>query len=196
VDQVRCFAFKKGITLEVPASGAKTLPHDDDVDLKIEALMSQFLMNDFINFWAAEIAGQGRRLGSLADSNLVNIVGGQPLVNPAFASLFWLAVQKEIIPSLTRAIELWSVVWDMIFDMKNYPMSRSRQDEVRRAQVDYVVDEVGVAIDVDGAVSATDEEWAATCERVLAERMHKLDAGLFTVIVREAGELVRKAGST
>jgi hypothetical protein len=193
VDQVRCFALRERNAREFVVGEATTLPHDEDVDLEIQAYTSRFLMSDFLNFWAAEIAGRRARRVFLADAHLVNLVGGQPLVNPAFAPLFWLAVREELVPSLTRPIEIWSVVWDMIFDMANYPLSRSKEDEVRRAQVDFVV-RLGVEIDAGLAVAATDDEWTATCERVLEERLPRFDSGLFTVIVREAGQLSREAG--
>jgi hypothetical protein len=135
---------------------------------------------------AAFVAGSGadRRNGPLI-AEFMNHAVIQPLVNPAYASLFWLELGWELHPRNQMSTTLGTSVGPMAIDLALYPASKSEAPQVRTTQIAWVRERF--PLDGDWQ-SANDEAWAKRCAEILRDHEPKL---LFQEI---QGRALRLAG--
>jgi hypothetical protein len=108
----------------------------------------------------AMLAGTTQRhLWDMTGAHLLNLAVGQPLVNPPFEPLFWLALAEDI-PG--PADNLYTTLGPMMFDMSVYPTRMPSPQEVRRAQGQFLLDLTSGLVGGD-AEQCNAEDWLRIC---------------------------------
>lgn len=101
----------------------------------------------------------------------------QPLVNPAFGPLFWLALERDL-----DSRSLGDVVGALAYDMRQLPEARGAdRPRVRAAQI-ALAERFDPQLDRARWTAATDAEWVAYCDTVL--RQSGFAGGLFARVQR------------
>jgi hypothetical protein len=117
----------------------------------------------------------------------LNLLVVQPLVNPAFGSLLWIALALDLtgreVPN-----NFFDTLRAMMFDMAAYPTSRGNAVAIRAAQVDFVRRCLPSLVPPNWA-ELSDEEWAQACEGLYQEYGGAVDANVFGA-VKEAAALL------
>lgn len=171
VDRERCLVFRRSDILE-PSELADLYGRDYELEA-----------GDVVDVFAALVTGNMARHGwGTAFTHVVNLFMVQPLVNPASASLVWIALHNILaVPEGTS--DLAVVMRPMIFDMASYPASRRAAPAVRAAQAEFF----GIwGRDLCPADWATldDAAWAEACARLMASWHADLETYVFDVIAR------------
>lgn len=119
---------------------------------------------NLVELLAAFIRGNGsqRGHGGLC-SIFINYAVVQPLVNPAFRSLFWLALNEDLDRRHSPAADLGAVVGAMAYDMSLYPASKSEAPQVRAAQVEFVKAKLDRELPDGKWRHAEEDAWAKHC---------------------------------
>lgn len=133
---------------------------------------------------AAFVAGTGdeRSFGPLV-AEFVNHAVIQPMVNPAYRSLFWLELGWELHPMNTMAATLGHSVGPLAIDLASYPESKREASLVREAQIAWV----RKRFPLEGEwQTASDEAWAKRCAEILRDDE---PTRLFTEIEHKATQL-------
>jgi hypothetical protein len=120
-----------------------------------------------------------------ACAHLLNLAVAQPLINPAFESLFWLALADDSGPAGHRE-NLYELVAPMTHETKDFPDVRLARADVRLAQVSFLQRMVADA-DLGGARALSDEAWAARCADELARRHVLVEQHVFHEVLLRAG---------
>jgi hypothetical protein len=124
----------------------------------------------------------------LTVTHVMNLVMIQPLVNPACAPLFWVAMNTALAGDDSPA-DLMAIMRPMTFDMARYPGSRSEAPAVRQAQADYVRRRHRDGLPQDWA-RLDDRAWADACKQVFAAARYGIESHVLEPITRRA-ELIR-----
>jgi hypothetical protein len=121
-------------------------------------------------------------------THTLNLFMVQPLVNPACASLVWVALNVVLAGDDSPA-DVMALMRPMMFDMAHYPRSRSEAPAVRRAQADFFrrrhperLPEAWARLD--------DHAWADACKQLVAVARYGIESHVFELITRRA-ELMR-----
>lgn len=96
-------------------------------------------------------------------ANFVTLAVLQPLANPAFESLFWLAVSEDLDNRHAAAPDLGEAVGAMAYDMVHFPDSKRDAAGVRAAQVEFVKRHVEPALQAGSWRHAQEPAWVAHC---------------------------------
>jgi hypothetical protein len=108
----------------------------------------------------AMLAGTTQRHSwDMTGAHLLNLAVVQPLVNPPFGPLFWLALAEDI-PG--PADNLYTTLGPMMFDMSVYPTRMPSPQEVRRAQGQFLLDLTSGLVGGDAEQRAA-EDWLRIC---------------------------------
>jgi hypothetical protein len=143
----------------------------DNLEDELQFFSPRHAMNDawqHVRLLKAFIRGSGRErthFGLCGD--FVNYAVVQPLVNPAFASLFWLALDRELNRDRGPSLDLGRGLGALAFDMASYPTSKSESSKVRDAQVQFVHEYLDTNLAEGKWRHASDEEWASYCAQLL-----------------------------
>jgi hypothetical protein len=97
----------------------------------------------------------------------VNYAACQPLVNPAFAFVFWLALDS-LLKRSSPTRDVATTLRPLCIDLSRYPESLYDASGVREAQAAFLRDVRAVSVDID-AKSATNEEWARFCASIFEQ---------------------------
>lgn len=123
---------------------------------------------EILRWVAAMISAQSFGFDSNLVAHLFNKLVIQPLVNPSFEPLFWLAMANDLAANF-QSNNLLADLRSLTFDMSNWPISRKKAPAVRVAQIRFVeILEPGAA--GEGAESAADDEWTRRCVALLDAR--------------------------
>lgn len=114
------------------------------------------------------------QLWDMTGAHLLNLAVVQPLVNPAFGPLFWLALAEDI-PG--PADNLYTTLAPMMFDMSVYPTRMPGPQEVRRAQGQFLLD-VTSGLVGDDAEQRNAHDWLRICTWQLYAQYPRMN-GLF-----------------
>jgi hypothetical protein len=190
VDRARWIVFPVDEVARVGAVDADTLPTDTRRGERLLAMYGGARRDEAshrVLRTLTEIA-VGARFHTHGPSlvHLVNALCVQPLVNPAFESLYWLALANDA-DALAPSGDLYRVLGPMMFDMSRWPASRADAPAVRQAQIQ-VASELAV-IDVAGAAEASDETWAATCAEALGTRRALVESRVWQGIESRAASV-------
>lgn len=96
-------------------------------------------------------------------ANFVTLAVLQPLANPAFDSLFWLATNEDLDNRRAAAHNLGEVVGAMAYDMVHFPDSKRDAERVRAAQVEFVKQNLDPALQDGTWRHAQEPAWVAHC---------------------------------
>lgn len=108
----------------------------------------------------AMLAGTTQRHSwDMTGTHLLNLAVVQPLVNPPFGPLFWLALAEDI-PG--PADNLYMTLAPMMFDMSVYPTRAPRPQEVRRAQGKFLLSLTSGVVGGD-AEQRNADDWLRIC---------------------------------
>jgi len=136
---------------------------------------------DVVKVMASMISpGPDRPILVTAACDLIELAVIQPMVNPAFESIFWLALYREINPRGGKGRELGAAMGPLAFDMSGYPASRAEAGTIRAAQVAFIDAHLenisGDRLeDRERWLVASDEAWADRCADVVAMQTTHLD---------------------
>jgi hypothetical protein len=100
-----------------------------------------------------------RHSWTVTGADLLNLAVVQPLVNPAFGPLFWLALAEDL-PG--PADNLYTALTPMMFDMSVYPTRVPGPREVRRAQGQFLLELTAGLVGGDAEQRAA-EDWLRIC---------------------------------
>jgi hypothetical protein len=141
VDRVRWLVVPM---LDVGAATVGNTLHDDGEGGDITETLAMYGGSSRMN-WSHELlrllgtmlAGTTeRRIWSMTGAHLINLAVVQPLVNPAFGPLFWLALAED---APGPADNLYTDLAPMMFDMSVYPTHEPSPQAVRRAQGEFLL---------------------------------------------------------
>jgi hypothetical protein len=121
-------------------------------------------------------------------TQLLNLVVVQPLVNPASAPIFWVALNAGLAPD--EPAELIDIMRPMIFDMATWPESRSAAAKVRAAQADFFEAHAPAQFPADWAM-LDDRAWAEACKQLVAAAKYGIESHVFELVTRRAAQLSR-----
>jgi hypothetical protein len=127
-------------------------------------------------------------------ADLLNLAVVQPLVNPAFESLFWLALAEDSGPAGHRE-NLYELALPMTYEMKHHPARHPSPAEVRRAQVAFLRERVP-ELDAQDALTLSESAWAARCAQELAQQWVAVDRHVLHDVFERAGEASALPGAS
>lgn len=121
-------------------------------------------------------------------AKLLNLAVAQPAINPAFGSLFWLALADELGPREDPSANFFDLIETMIYAQIHYPILVPTASDVRLAQIAFLERLV------PGSTSAacqtmSDIGWAAVCSEVLRSQQEVLDRHLLVHLYARTGPL-------
>jgi len=187
VDRVRLVALEATYARRLVGDDAVTMSEDvlavhESIGSRAEIVRSK----DFVELWAAWLR-DGVVAPVLADvaASFMSYAILQPIVNPAFASLFWLGISSDLRLPPEPAERLADVLGEMVFDQRWYPESRSEAPLVRSAQVELLRRSLGVDVGTVEWGEVSDEVWAHHCAEVLRDQTAKLDTRVFDAVRAE-----------
>jgi hypothetical protein len=172
VDRSRCLALGKPMVVdELKCENTDRVP--DSLEHLLKFCSPRHATNDawqHVRLLKAFIRGSGpeRKRYDLS-GDFLNFAVIQPLVNPAFASLFWLGLNRELDRARAASRFLGDGIGAMAFDMATYPASRSEAPQVRDAQVQFVAEYVDGSLPEGKWRYANDEDWARYCAELLGD---------------------------
>lgn len=100
-----------------------------------------------------------RQVWRMTGAHLLNLMVVQPLVNPPFGPLFWLALAED---APGPADNLFKALAPMMFDMTVYPTRVPDPREVRRAQGQFLLQLTHGVVGGD-AEQRSDDDWLRIC---------------------------------
>jgi hypothetical protein len=118
-----------------------------------------------------------RRIWAMTGAHLLNLAVVQPLVNPPFGPLFWLALAED---TPGPADNLYTELTPMMFDMSIYPTRVPSPQEVRRAQGEFLLRLTSGLVGGD-AEQRSPDDWLRICTWQLYAQWPMMDR-LFTAI--------------
>jgi len=166
-----------------PPTGA-TLGYDGDggennENLEVFGGASRLLTSDqFLSVLGDMLAGGPiKPPWTLTGAHLLNLAVVQPLVNPSFGPLFWLALAEDA-PS--PADNLYTDLAPMMFDMSVYPTRLPSPQDVRRAQGEFLLRLTSGLVGGD-AEQRSEDDWLRICTWSLYAQWPMMDR-LFTAV--------------
>lgn len=118
-----------------------------------------------------------RDIWALTGAHLLNLAVVQPLVNPPFGPLFWLALAED---APGPADNLYTDLAPMMFDMSVYPAREPSPQVVRRAQGEFLLRLTSGLVGGDAEQRSADD-WLRICTWQLYAQWPMMDR-LFTAI--------------
>jgi len=100
-----------------------------------------------------------RHMWAMTGAHLLNLAVVQPLVNPPFGPLFWLALAED---APGPADNLYTDLTPMMFDMSVYPTQVPSPQEVRRAQGAFMLRLTSALVGGDAEQRSADD-WLRIC---------------------------------
>lgn len=168
VDRARWVAVPAREMERVAAADVATLPTDTPAARRLLATYAGDERDDRtpdLLAMLAEIAVQPRFFHSTTSiQHFVNDLVIQPLVNPAFESLYWIVLAHDV--QALAHNNIYRLLAPLMFDMTRWPASRADAATVRRTQI-AVVAATAPTLDVADAATVSDESWAAICAEAL-----------------------------
>ena len=190
VDRVRWLALSARHVAQVASLDVDTLPTDSQ---KAQARLSRVAgagRNDTgpnVLQTLAELAVGVRHSMRGGDLRLFfNDVVIQPLVNPAFEPLYWIALGYD--NDALAHPNFYRVLAPLMFDMTRWPESRADAALVRRGQIEAIA-EVAPSIDVSRAAELSDDAWAATCAEALRSKQALMELRVWLELDRYAASV-------
>jgi hypothetical protein len=149
-----------------PDPGADDNDHHEDVDLFGGEGRLTF-SHCVVEVFATHLAGLGERVSWRFEAvHTLNLAVVQPMVNPAFGPLFWLAMAWDA-PAGLPYDNFYDLVGPMMYRMREYPILLPTPWTVRDAQVRFLAEVVPDRAD-EHRRPMSDADWLAHCERCLA----------------------------
>ena len=116
--------------------------------------------HELLRVLGAMLAGTTERhLWSMTGAHLLNLAVVQPLVNPPFGPLFWLAFAED---APGPADNLYTTLGPMMFDMSVYPTRVPDPHEMRRAQGQFLLQLTSGLVGGDAEQRSADD-WLRIC---------------------------------
>lgn len=100
-----------------------------------------------------------RHIWGMTGAHLLNLAVVQPMVNPPFGPLFWLAFAED---GPGPADNLYTTLTPMMFDMTVYPMRVPDPQEIRRAQGEFLL-QLTSGVAGGHAEQYSDDDWLRLC---------------------------------
>lgn len=186
VDRRRCLVLAADDRLAWTSDGTLDVPDDDDVVSLFGGDGRVLDVPEVLDVLAWTVAGVLDEHGWFTwVTHMLNMLAAQPLVNPAAAPLFWVALNA----GLGEHWDFGALMRPMTFDMAAYPASRAAAAKVRWAQIDFVRT-WRPETDLTGAERLDDEAWADVCTRVVDAAKYGIESHVLEVVARQA-ELIR-----
>ena len=176
IDKIRWLVLPMATAQRIGVDTLTTVPDSqyDEIELKgcRKCTASVF---DMVRMLGALVAG---REPTRHAGDFINYAVVQPLLNPAFASLFWFGLSWQLRPE-QDAKNLGDAIGGMAFDLSTYPASRSEAADVRKAQVELLRKRFVRDLDAQQWLAASDKEWADHCTELMHARSNEIDSVFF-----------------
>ena len=187
VDQQRWLVLQARHADRYP--GATTLPlgADTESDLDFYGGESRSLYgDDAIDVLSWLVAGRLEPNSWWpSTTQLFNLLAVQPLVNPACAPLFWVALNQVMFHDASG--DVMAILRPLTFDMSRYPASRSAAPQVRAAQADYF--RAQEAEPPPDWASLDDPAWAEACKQLVWKARCGIESHVFDLVLARARDL-------
>jgi hypothetical protein len=196
VDRVRHLVIPDLQLSRVPASAwtrMDSLPGEDEdvVDL-MEVYGGKRQLADagmFVRFLASFVAKEKPDfIWQVEAAKLLNLAVAQPSINPAFGSLFWLALADELGPREDSSANFFDLIETMIYAQIHYPSLVPAASDVRLAQIAFL-ERLFPGSTTPACETMSDIDWAEICSRQLQTHQEVLDRQLFAHIYARTGSL-------
>jgi hypothetical protein len=186
VDRVRHLVIPEPQLSRVPSSAwarKDSLPSDaDDVVDLIEVYGGERQLADagmFVRLFASFVSKQKPDfIWEVEAAKLLNLAVAQPVINPAFRSLFWLALADDLGPREDSSANFFDLIETMIYAQLHYPSLVPTARKVRLAQISFLerLFPGGATADCETMSIA---EWAKICSNQLQAHPGFLDRQVF-----------------
>lgn len=188
VDRIRCFVYPGDKDKPAPESLSAYDP--DQVDW-IDIFAGEYQRVDaswLERMWAELLTGQPDYVWELEGAKVINLAIAQPLINPAFRSIYWLALAYDLGATGDASPNFFDVIGPMIYLQVHLPELVPAPRDVRRAQIDFV--EKMFPGSTDAASELLPEaEWASQCEVLLLQHQQLVDRNVFAPLLMRTGVL-------
>lgn len=142
-----------------------------------------------LKMWSELIGGVGGHgLWDLTAAKMINLAIAQPLVNPAFGPLLWLAFADDMGRIGDYSSNFFKLVGPMMYRLVDYPELTPSPAEVRRAQLEFLERMFPGSTDASCA-QLSDIDWAARCQEQLQQHQKLLDDRFFEPLLERIGAL-------
>lgn len=136
---------------------------------------------------------QQRHLWIAPALHVLNLAVVQPVVNPAFGPLFWLALAHDLAPPGPRP-NFYDLVGPMLIDTAVPPELRRTAAQVRAAQLE-LVETLAPSCTIAGGQELPEADWVRCCEEQLDAHQQLVDAHVFDELWSRAGALEHEPGA-
>lgn len=116
---------------------------------------------------------------------LFNLLAVQPLVNPACAPLFWVALNQVMFNDASG--DVMAILRPLTYDMATYPASRGAAPQLRAAQADFF--RAQEAEPPPDWASLDDLAWAQACKHLVWQARCGIESHVFDLVRARARDL-------
>ena len=184
VDQERWLVVRASDAKRYP--GATTLPLSADTEDTLEVYggeSRQLFGDDAISVFSWLISDTlEKNCWWPTTTHLFNLLAVQPLVNPACAPLFWVALNHVMFHNASD--DVMAILRPLTFDMSSYPASRSAARQVRAAQAEFF--RAQAAQPPPDWASLDDPAWAEACSELVRQARCGIESHVFDLILARA----------
>lgn len=170
----------------------ETLPESDpEAEDLLDVYGGDSLLVDggsLLRLWALLASGRGHEQTWSPDgARLLNFAVMQPLVNPAFESLFWWALADGLGPAEDSGGDLVRTLGPMMFQLRHYPTLVPAEAEVRAAQVAFVERMAPGSTDA-ACAGLSPLQWSERCARELQARQSTIERNVYAHVYARLGD--------
>jgi hypothetical protein len=196
VDRVRHLVIPELQLARVPASAwtrRDSLPgEEEDVADLMDVYGGDRQLSDarmFVRLFSAFVAKQDPDfVWQVEAAKLLNLAIAQPSINPAFGSLFWLALADDLGPREDPSANFFDLIETMIYAQIHYPSLVPAASDVRLAQIAFL-ERLFPGSTTAACETMSDPDWAEICSQQLQTHPEILDRQLFAHIYARTGSL-------
>lgn len=196
VDRVRCLIIPAGECSSIRSEAwvePDTLPTGDNEAMSsLEFYGGERQLEDtgsILRIWTMILCKvASRHSWSVVGAKMLNLTVAQPFINPAFASLFWLALADDLGLNGDYRTNLFDLIETTIYAQIEYPKLVPTAEDVRRAQISFL-EGLFPGTTSQSCETITDEEWAQRCSEVLASHQSFVDERVFYSLLQSVGGL-------
>jgi hypothetical protein len=195
VDQVRRFVVPRASSLRFKEGfwERTSLPRSEDEATELlEIYGGEYQLEDtgsILKMWSELIAGlEASAFWDLVGAKMINLAIAQPLVNPAFGPLLWLAFADDMGRIGDYSPNFFKLVGPMMYQLIDYPELTPPPVEVRAAQMQFLERMFPGSTDASCEL-LSNTEWAARCEAQLQQHQKLVDDRFFDPLLERIGAL-------
>lgn len=126
-------------------------------------------------------------------AHVLNLVVAQPVVNPAFQSLLWLALAYDIGPRGQNE-NVYDLVGPMTYETMHFPERTPSAADVRRAQIAFL-EMISPSVDLQRAQELSEPAWVQRCDAQARHHQALVNENVFGELLSRLGPVSRESGA-